>query len=87
VGDMIDFIRVNRSKSKEPPGDPDVRPTWWSPPGSRKRFCMGCEHWFSSFGDPLCPDCVEMWRKQQKQEWSGQQKKPPPDGGSGEIGL
>jgi hypothetical protein len=64
MGDMIDFKRGS-GPNKDPPGNPHVRPTWWSPPGSRKHFCMGCEHWFSSYGDPLCPDCVKLWRRQQ----------------------
>ena len=46
-------------KPIEPPDDPNVTPTWWSPPGTEKRFCPGCEHWFSSRGPALCPECLE----------------------------
>jgi hypothetical protein len=49
----------------EPPGNPNVVPDWWSPPGTVKKWCTECEHWFSSRGPEgrpgdgpgICPTC------------------------------
>jgi hypothetical protein len=45
--------------TRRPADDPDVVPTWWSPPGTTKVFCSSCDHWFSSRGPKLCPECSE----------------------------
>jgi hypothetical protein len=52
-----------RAGQNTPRDDPNVMPTWWSPPGTVKRFCVECEHWFSSRGTKLCLECERLIRK------------------------
>ena len=39
----------------------------WEPlPGMAKTVCRGCRYWFATPAEkpsPLCPDCLEEWRR------------------------
>jgi uncharacterized paraquat-inducible protein A len=58
------MTRQGRRHDVDPPDDPKRMPNWWSPPGTEKRYCRACEHWFSSHGATVCPDCRDRLRRE-----------------------